>query len=108
MLANLANNGGIDAQQVTVQLWLKDAQGARTLVAQNTPVTTVGAGCSTLPITLQWLPKGFTSGLYTLSLEVQASNVSQEANTSDNVAQQAFWLLDKPLDNVVHLPFVER
>src|SRR5205823_3655926 len=74
VVANLANNGGIDAQQVTAQLWLKDAQGVRTLVAQNTPLTTLGAGCSTLPITLQWQPTGFTPGPYTLSLEVQASN----------------------------------
>lgn len=108
VLANLSNNGGIDGQQVAVQLWLKDAQGNRTLVAQNPPLAILGAGCSALPVTLHWQTKTLTPGLYMLSVEVQAGNANQEANPSDNVAQHTFLLLDKPLNYFVRLPLIQR
>ncbi len=106
--ANLANNGGIEAQQVTVQLWLIDAQGARTLVAENAPMATLAPGCTPLPLTLQWQPKALPLGNYTLALEVKAENANQEGNADDNVARQPFLMLDQLPDNALYLPLIRR
>ncbi len=106
--ANLVNNGGIDAQQVTVQLWLTDVQGNRTLVAQNPPLATLAPGCAPLPLTLHWQPKALPVGYYTLALEVQASNANPEDNAVDNVAQQAFRLVDKFSSSFIYLPLITR
>ncbi|CAN5424741.1 hypothetical protein BH10CHL1_BH10CHL1_06970 [soil metagenome] len=106
--ANLINNGGIAAQQVTVQLWLIDAQGTRTLAAENTPMATLAPGCAPLRVTLQWQPKALDLGHYMLALEVQASNANQEANPTDNLLQQPFLILDQLPGNTLYLPLISR
>ncbi|MCX6045451.1 MAG: glycosyl hydrolase [Chloroflexi bacterium] len=106
--ANLINNGGIEAQQVSAQLWLTDTQGNSMLVAENAPIATWAPGCAPKPLTLLWQPKALPIGHYTLTLKVKAGNANQEVNSIDNVAQRTFLLLDKLPSNSLYLPLIQR
>ena len=106
--AQLLNNGGRPAHQVTVQLWLNAMNRERTLLGQSILLPTLAAGCTAIPIEFQWRPETLAIGTYTLSLEVQMDGSTPDANVNDNSVQQQFFRLEKPFSNFIYLPKITR
>jgi len=104
---NLSNNGGLPAHNVAVQFWMTKPDHARLLLGQSPTETTLAPNCGPITLTFHWQPQALPVGFYQLSLEVQADNANNDANTADNLVQQTFLLFDSST-HFIYLPEVRR
>ena len=89
------------------EVWLNKPNNDRVLLGQSQTEATLAPNCGPIPLTFHWQPQALIVGSYRLSLEVQADNANEDANTADNIVQQTFLLFDSS-SHFVYLPEVTR
>ncbi|MCE7979626.1 MAG: hypothetical protein DYG89_00425 [Caldilinea sp. CFX5] len=108
--ATIANEGNVNACEVTMRLAYQDPQGKETNVTQQTlatlaPTTAADSGQT---FTYTWQPATLPLGLHKFILTIAADNSNTGLATTQVRQEYGFLVVNTPLDQGLFLPLAHR